>query len=132
MDNHIEDRLLYEFVEGCLDAEERCQVMMHLNQCAHCRQEVSQIKALFFDMSQLPEVEMPRELATIRVDVLKDYTQEKKVNKSDRGLQKKIFKPLAEAKSQIDVSAIGKRALLWGVKKLQPKRDNKHLFRWLP
>lgn len=132
MDNHIDELLLYEFVEGCLEVEERCQVMMHLNQCAHCRKEVSQIKALFYDLSQMPDVEIPDELMCVRESVLTDFVPEVNTKKTNKWMRRWVLKPVEEVIGFIDVPAVSKKIYRWSAKRLQPKKQQRRHFRWLP
>lgn len=63
---HIDEMDLYDFVDNTLAKEEQGKVMMHLKQCAKCRQLVNEIKLMHFDLEHLSPIEVPKELEEIR------------------------------------------------------------------
>lgn len=66
----FDETLLYEYLDDLLEADEKIMVNNHLSACPHCRQKLSEIKLLFYELDNIAEVEIPDELEALRLSVV--------------------------------------------------------------
>ena len=76
--NLIDTSLLQDYIEGNLDSLERTFVEAHLNICAHCRKEASELKLIMWDLSDKSnyDVEYPQELNSLGIELIDKLTKD--------------------------------------------------------
>ncbi len=65
--------LLQLYIDGEISPLETILIEEHLPSCRSCRIELNQLKLLDWDLNRQPTVEIPQELAEIRVMVVKNH-----------------------------------------------------------
>lgn len=63
---HIDEMVLYEYMEELLEADEQAEVANHLSKCATCRGHLAELKLLMFELEHLKDVPIPNELSIVR------------------------------------------------------------------
>ena len=63
MNDHLSDASIYEYLDDALQKPERARVTAHLSQCEACANRLTQARALFQALDELPDVELQRDLA---------------------------------------------------------------------
>ena len=78
MDNvdqsHIDDDRLNEYLDGALNTDQRAVVDAHLAHCNLCQDQLSELKALFTALEDLPEISLDRDLTPAILDSVRGPT----------------------------------------------------------
>ena len=75
--NHLTEDQLNEYLDNLLNGQMRQSVEIHLSQCADCRNQVEALKQVFADLTNLPEIPLPRDLTPV---ILAKLPQEKPIH----------------------------------------------------
>lgn len=95
---NFDDMLLYEYLDDLLDVEEKFKVNNHLSACASCRQKLSEIKLMYYELDHLEAVEIPEALSELRASIVDDaFDGKEKVSTLQT-----ISKSLKNTKSVLD------------------------------
>lgn len=96
MNCSIIDELIYDYLDGELDELNTFIIREHLNECEACRNKVSEIKQLYYELNKFEKenIELPQELDSICDNVyelcnegINKFTVKKYFN-----IQKQVFK----------------------------------------
>ena len=71
--DHLDENTIHEYLDKVLDEGAHKQVEAHLETCSACREEVSALQTLFFDLEALPDVSLSRDLSPLVLDSLDPY-----------------------------------------------------------
>ena len=64
--------LLQDYLDGLIEPLEKIILEEHLKVCPACRRELTELKLLLWEFENLNEIEMPREVSSLRTQVLND------------------------------------------------------------
>lgn len=113
MNKHVDEILLYEYLENALDEDETVEVANHLSICSQCRQKMNSYKLLFFELEHVRDVQVPYEVSRVRNEAIEMAFESIKVpfmtKAKTRIKDSDTIKVLRIAKPR--VMALGKSAL---------------------
>lgn len=67
------NQLLQQFIDGRIEPLEQIMLEEHLIYCRTCRKELNQLKLLDWELKNQQEMEVPAELAVLRMDAIKTH-----------------------------------------------------------
>jgi ribosome-binding ATPase YchF (GTP1/OBG family) len=109
MNNHINEMDLYEYIDDILEASDKVKVSNHLSMCPECRQKMSEIKLMYYELDHLDAVKIPEELEAIRQEIVASAFEGEKIPKL-----KAIKKNFVQKKKKVTTSFVGRHVIEQG------------------
>lgn len=94
----FDKNLLQEYLENTIEPLESIILEEHLKTCSDCRRDLAELKLLFWELEEMPFVEMPSEALMVKDEVLKNL---KSLETSPQDIKNFNIRDLAEIQNNI-------------------------------
>jgi len=64
------EELLHEYLENTIDPLEKIVLQEHLKICPNCRRELTELKLLYWELNNLPDIDLPKEMSVLKNSIL--------------------------------------------------------------
>lgn len=66
----FDQNLLHDYLENTIEPLEKIILLEHLKVCKECRQELTELKLLYWEFNSLPDIDLPIETMSVKESVI--------------------------------------------------------------
>ena len=72
----FDQNLLQDYLENTIEPLEKIILIEHLKVCKKCRQELTELKLLYWEFNSLPDIDLPEEVQSVKEAVMNTIAEE--------------------------------------------------------